>query len=31
MAFILSHARMLTGAWKMAWVMLLFLFKPRPM
>jgi hypothetical protein len=33
MAFILSHAKMLTGAWKMAWVMLLFLFlfKPRPM
>lgn len=31
MAFILSHAKMLTGAWKMAWVMLLFLSKPRPM
>jgi hypothetical protein len=33
MVFILTPAKMLTGAWKMSWVMLvlLFMFMPRPM
>jgi hypothetical protein len=32
MVFILTPAKMLTGAWKMSWVMLvlLFMFMPRP-